>query len=429
MTNQNFLPEVKTQYEQLPYPPVNPQDEHTRLQRTWLEDLPMMNHYCYRGRQRFGGGFRVLVAGGGTGDATIFLAEQLRGSGAEIVHLDLSQASIAIAQERARIRKLDNIHWVQDSLLNLPTLGLGGFDYINCVGVLHHLADPDAGLRALSSALKDGGAIALMLYGAIGRTGVYHMQRLLRLANAGCDEAGKIAHAKEVLAALPPSNWYRMAGDLYNDHDTDAGIYDSLLHSQDRAYTVGEIFEWLEDRHGYTLAFSDVHRGRFPYRPEMTLGLKASKMRARLAGMTLRDRYAMSELLVGDLTRHNLYLTRGESGAAPYGDADYIPFYFHEPMDGRALESVFAPKNGQPTILHHEFLGMTAPVDAGKYAGKVLRHIDGNRTFQEIFDLVRADPACRAAAPGNAALFADFRDTYDTLNAIERLLLRHVSCR
>ena len=427
MNKENYLPDVKAQYEHLPYPPVNPLDEHTRLQRTWLEDLPMINHYCFAGKQTFGEGFRVLVAGGGTGDATIFLAEQLRATNAEIVHLDLSAASIALAQQRARIRKLTNIRWVQDSILDLPELDLGYFDYINCSGVLHHLADPDAGLRALKSVLAPQGAIALMVYGAIGRTGVYHMQQLLRLSNQGCGEADKIAQAREVLQALPPGNWYRRAGDLYNDNDTDAGIFDSLLHSQDRAYTVEEIHAWLGDTHGFTIELSDVGRGRYPYLPELTLGLEARRLRARLPAMSERARHAMSELLIGDITRHTMYLTPGPQSKAPYGDADYIPFYFHEPLDPRGLEQMFAPKNGQPTLLRHPHLGMTAAVDAGRYSGQVLGLIDGRRSFGEIFDQIRA--RTRGAAPDNATLFADFAATYGLLNAIERLLLRHVSCR
>jgi ubiquinone/menaquinone biosynthesis C-methylase UbiE len=425
MNNQNYLPDVKAQYEHLPYPPVDPQDERRRLQRTWLDDLPMINHYCFRGKQSFRNGFRVLVAGGGTGDATIFLAEQLRSTDAEIVHVDLSAASIAIARERARIRGLDNIRWVNDSLLNLGSLGLGAFDYINCVGVLHHLADPDAGLRALRSVLKPDGGMGLMLYGSVGRTGVYHLQQLLRLANGGCGEAEKIGQAKEVLRELPPGNWYRLAGDLYGDHKMgDAGIYDSLLHSQDRAYTVTEIFEWMQDQHGMQLEFSDVQRGRFPYLPGLTLAADARLLRQRLPSMSVRARYAMSELLVGDLTRHNFYATPGLQ-AAPFGDPDYVPMYFHEQLDPVALEAMFAPKNG-PTILRHPFLGMSAAVDAGRYSGKILRHIDGRRSFGQIFDLVRASPGC--AGVGDAALFADFRPTWELLNAIERILLRHVSC-
>lgn len=66
----------------------------------------MINHYCFAGQQDFRNGWRVLVAGGGT--ATIYLAEQLRATDAEIVHLDLSAASIAIARRRAEIRRLQH---------------------------------------------------------------------------------------------------------------------------------------------------------------------------------------------------------------------------------------------------------------------------------------------------------------------------------
>jgi SAM-dependent methyltransferase len=427
MKNQNYLPKVKAQYEELPYPPCDPRDEYKRLQRTWLESLPMINHYCFQGRQSFADHFRVLVAGGGTGDATIFLAEQLKSTNAQIVHLDLSEASIAIARERARIRKLSNIVWVQDSLLSLPELSLGKFDYINCVGVLHHLTDPDAGLRALRSVLKPDGALGLMVYGEIGRTGVYQMQRLLRLANQGCDEALKISNAKEVLAALPPSNWFGLAGELYYDRNNgDAGIYDLLLHSQDRAYTASQIGEWIVDQHGLHVIFSDVHRGRFPYLPHMTLGPDAHGMRARLPAMSERERQSMSELLIGDLILHSFYVTADAGAIAPYGQLDYVPFFYHEPLDAGTLQAMFAPKPG-PTRLQHQFLGLTVDVDAGRYSGKILGLVDGKRSFGDIFSLLRADPA-NGPLPDDAALFADLRPVYDTLNAIERLLLRHVSC-
>ncbi|MEP6971540.1 MAG: class I SAM-dependent methyltransferase, partial [Betaproteobacteria bacterium] len=244
----NHLPDVKNQYEALPYPARDPADEAQRLILSWLDDLPMINHYCFAGRQSFGNGFRVLVAGGGTGDGTIFLAEQLRFTDAQIVHLDISGASLAIAQQRATLRKLSNITFLQDSLLSLPQLGLAPFDYINCSGVLHHLSDPDAGFRALRSVLKPDGAIGLMVYASAGRTGVYQMQALMRMVNgAELDGQRKIANTRDLLASLPQSNWFKRAeADLYHDHkQDDAGLYDLLLHSQDRAYSVDDLFDWL----------------------------------------------------------------------------------------------------------------------------------------------------------------------------------------
>src|SRR5690242_12167958 len=102
---------VREQYEAFPYPERNPEDEKQRLMHTWGDYLAQVNHYCFRGRVAFAEPIRVLVAGGGTGDATVFIAEQLRGTGSEIVHLDFSRQSAAIARRRAGIRGLDNVRW------------------------------------------------------------------------------------------------------------------------------------------------------------------------------------------------------------------------------------------------------------------------------------------------------------------------------
>lgn len=435
---ENFLPEVKSQYESLPYPPCNPEDDHKRLARTWLDDLPMINHYCFRGRRSFGGRFRALVAGGGTGDATIFLAEQLRHTDAQVVHLDISEASLAIAKRRAEIRQLSNITWLHDSLLNLPQLGLDKFDYINCSGVLHHLADPDQGFKALKGVLAEGGAMGLMVYASTGRTGVYQMQSLMRMANgitAGekPSEQRKIANTRDLLDSLPSSNWFNLARHLYGDVNLgDAGVYDLLLHSQDRAYSVGELFDWLGNEadlapqgHGYHLSFSDVQRGRSPYLPHMVLGGKPPRMASELRRMPRRRQHEMAELMIGNIVTHSFYLTPDANCAAPYGDASYVPFYYHERLTGDVLARVFASNGGRPFLLQHQHSSVSITVDPGKYGARIVRLIDGQRSFDEIFNQIRASITGSATSPDNTALFADFAESYEVLNALERLLLTH----
>lgn len=438
MTN-NYLPEVRKQYEALPYPPCDPEDDRSRLARTWLEDLPMINHYCFAGKQSFQNNFRVLVAGGGTGDATIFLAEQLRAlkaENAQVVHLDMSQASIEIAQRRAEIRGLTNITWVQDSLLNLPARAteLGRFDYINCSGVLHHLADPDLGLKALLSVLriddKLPGAIGMMVYGAVGRLGVYQIQRLMCMINDKSDATvqdmkRKITNTRDLLACLPSTNWFMRGEELHHDHkDGDAGIYDLLLHSQDRAYTVSELYDWLCS-YGMHLNFSDVQRGRAPYLPHMVLGLQPPVMLPMLRKLPLRQQHEMAELMIGNLITHSLYLTQSENCAAPYGDGLYIPFFYHEPITGESAAQAFSSNQGKPFMLKHQHSGVSLTVNPGRYGPQLLRLIDGQKSFQEIFDAFRTAWRGQAIAPDNSALFADFADCYETLNALELILLRH----
>jgi SAM-dependent methyltransferase len=62
------------------------------------------------------------VAGGGTGSALLYLAEQLRHTDAQLVYLDFSWRSLEIARERANIRGLNNIRWVHNSIENIGSI-------------------------------------------------------------------------------------------------------------------------------------------------------------------------------------------------------------------------------------------------------------------------------------------------------------------
>ena len=144
------LAEVQEHYQDYPYPFRDPNQEKERLLAICGEFLGELNHFLYKGKENFNNNFRCLIAGGGTGDSTIYLAEQLKDKkNAEIIYLDFSKPSMEVAQKRAEVRGLKNIKWINDSILNIPNLKLGKFNYINCTGVLHHLANPDEGLKNL----------------------------------------------------------------------------------------------------------------------------------------------------------------------------------------------------------------------------------------------------------------------------------------
>src|SRR5258708_2740165 len=150
MTNHPTDAAVRDQYEALPYPARDPRDEAKRLVIGSPSHVLEIDHYVFGGRRDWSRPFRALFAGGGTGDGRIMLAQQLADLGcpAELVHLEPSAAAQRMAAARAERRGLA-LRCVGGSLLDLPTLDLGPFDYIDCCGVLHHLADPAAGLRAL----------------------------------------------------------------------------------------------------------------------------------------------------------------------------------------------------------------------------------------------------------------------------------------
>ncbi|MEJ2015629.1 MAG: class I SAM-dependent methyltransferase [Limibacillus sp.] len=155
--------QVRLQYEDYPYPSRDPAEEKQRLIEGSPSHLLEVDHYLFAGRADFAGDFQVLVAGGGTGDAAIMLAQQLadrtpKGArGGQVTYLDLAGKTRAIAQARALARGLTNIRFITGSLLDVADLAPGPYDYIDCCGVLHHLPEPEAG-RAGAQAV--GGAAA-----------------------------------------------------------------------------------------------------------------------------------------------------------------------------------------------------------------------------------------------------------------------------
>ena len=271
-----YLPEVRNQYEALPYPERNPEDERGRLLQTIEDRLELINHYCFNGMHDFTSRFRCLVAGAGTGDAVIHLAEQLKHTANEIVYLDMSTASMEVAKERARIRGLGNITWINDSILNIPEMNLGTFDYINCSGVLHHLEDRTEGLQTLASVLDEEGAMSIMVYGRHARSPVYQMQELMRLVNDGIDDVQqKVDNTKKVLDCLPDTNMYMRLDSMLNASTSDmkvriygdAEVYDLFLHSQDNPFSIPEIYQWLDSCNLNLLAFPSPPGVKYKFEP------------------------------------------------------------------------------------------------------------------------------------------------------------------
>lgn len=125
---------TRDQYESYPYPPERP--ERSRRPGVVLQSpshLIEMNHHIWGGRRNFCDEkepFRILVAGGGTGEKTLQLARQIADMNAmaSIVHLDISEASIAIAKRRAETLGLEqHVRFVRGSILNVKSLDIGPF--------------------------------------------------------------------------------------------------------------------------------------------------------------------------------------------------------------------------------------------------------------------------------------------------------------
>ncbi|MEI6986256.1 MAG: class I SAM-dependent methyltransferase [Rhodospirillaceae bacterium] len=380
---------LRAQYEAHPYPARNPADEDRRLVSGSPSHLDQLNHYVFGGRLDFTAPLRVLVAGGGTGDAAIMLAQQCSDVGlpVSITYLDLSDAARRIALSRAARRGLTSITFHQGSLLELQDArlsGLGPFDYIDCCGVIHHLENPAAGLRALISVLAPGGGIGLMVYAPYGRSGVYPLQEALRTLTAGlvCDES--LGLARRLLHHLPPGNGFRNNPRLGDHTVSDAGLFDLLLHSRDRAYTVPELAALVED---CGLSITGLIE---PASYEPSSYVRDPRILKRLEALPWLERAAWAEQVGGVLSKHIAYLVRPHDAAGSVARLDYpgpdhpkiVPVL--RDFDGAAMGRDIPPG----AVLDVELPGVTLALPLPRLAGPILARIDGRTTLGEIFEQV-----------------------------------------
>lgn len=404
---------VQSQYEQFPYPERIPADEAKRLVIGSPSHLPEVEHYVFGGQRDPSAPLRALVAGGGTGDATIMLAQALaeRGRSDQVTHLDLSAASIEVARARAAVRALTNIRFLLGSLLDVAHAAPGPWDYIDCCGVLHHLHEPEQGLRALVSELAPHGGIGLMLYGELGRTGIYHVRDMLRLiAPAGrCQDAERLSVAKQLLAELPRTSWLHRNGQI-RDHVAggDPGIFDLFLHARDRAFDVRQVLALLAASGMRLMSFVE------PYRYDPSFFVREPDVSRLIKTLGVEDRAVFAELWAGSLKKHVLYAVRENNDVQlPSLDRDAVPVLTFVSAAAAARNM---PSGGTITV---ETDGMSLELEVPMLASKIVALCDGTRTVFEIFTALGA-----AGGLDWEAFVGQFTELYRVMNGINQMLLR-----
>lgn len=386
-------------YERHPYPPAV--DDLEDYRRKW-DDRRRRAELCLlwpsepEREDR-----RILVAGCGTTQAA---KHALRWPAAQVTGIDLSAEGVAFHAQMKAKYGLANLEVRQLPLERAGELG-EGFDEIVCTGVLHHLPDPDAGLRALRSVLAPGGALQLMVYAPYGRAGVYMIQDYCRRLGVE-PTAVEVRDLITSLRALPPDHplvpLLRKAPDLL----TREGLADTLLNPLDRAYSAPQLLDLL-DRCG--LKFGRWQR-QAPYLPHCG-GPAATPHGPRLMRLPAREQYAALELFRGVMVRHTAVAYRDDDPAEPWtidfeGEAwlDYAPVRLPDTIAVR--ENL--PPGASAVLINrtHTFTDIYLPI--GPQQEQLFAGVDGTRTIRQI-----------AGKPGN---FAAARDLFQQLGRYDQVV-------
>ena len=376
---------VRNFYERYPYPrPVESLDKYR--QRWQDEQRRRADYRLFWPARAYREDHSILIAGCGTSQAA---KHAIRWPAAQVTGIDFSATSVRHTEKLKQKYKLKNLQVHQLPIERVNDLGTS-FDQIVCTGVLHHLADPDAGLKALREVLNPDGAVHLMVYAPYGRTGIYMLQEFARRIGIQATD-GEIRDLVAALSALPPGhpleNLLREAPDFRQE----AALADALLHPQDRAYSVPQLFDFIEKA---GLAFGRWVK-QAPYSPHCGV-IAGLPQASRIARLPLAEQYAAVELFRGTMLRHSAVLYRndhpgGQQMVSFSGDAwpDYVPIR----MSDTICVEERLPAGAAAVLINrtHTYTDLFMPIDSTEK--QWVDAIDGSRAIVDIVNKTLPNPS------------------------------------
>jgi SAM-dependent methyltransferase len=305
-------PLVSAFYDRFPYP-GDPVQDGPPPGYNWRWSLDDIHSFCRGERCPALEGMSILDAGCGTGVSTDYLAHL--NPGTDILAVDISAGALAVARERLNrsgAHQQARVRLEQRSLLDLSAEG--PFDHINSVGVLHHLAEPLAGLRALAPLLVSGGTLHLFLYADAGRWEIHRIHRALALLGASGDAEG-LKLGRALLAELPEENRLRQRHEQRWAIDTapDANFADMYLHPQETSYDLRSLWDFLAAAGFRFLGFSN------PEQWDLSRVLQGDLLE-RAQNLSQTERWLLMEALDPEISHFEFFVSNEELSPCSWGD-------------------------------------------------------------------------------------------------------------
>ncbi|NMG06519.1 class I SAM-dependent methyltransferase [Brasilonema sp. UFV-L1] len=303
-TSNTISSAVAKLYNTYPFPP-DPLLDEPPPGYNWRWNWQTAYNFC-TGRKPEQENIRLLDAGCGTGAGTEYLVHL--NPHAQVVGIDLSAGAIAVARERCQRSGANGVEFHNISLYDVEQIP-GQFDYINCVGVLHHLPDPIKGIQALASKLAPGGLIHIFVYAELGRWEITLMQKAIALLQGDRrgDYQDGVKVGRQIFANLPENNrLLKREKERWSlENQRDGYFADMYVHPQEIDYNIDTLFELIDASGLEFIGFSNPQYWEL----ERLIGQQPDLME-RAANLSDRQRYRLTELLDPDLSHYEFFLGR-----------------------------------------------------------------------------------------------------------------------
>ena len=240
----NISKKVRGQYEENPYPRwrytnITPKNNF----------LSILNNNIYPNKintNTHNLKIDVLVAGCGTGQQ---LVSKTSYENSRILAVDLSLSSLAFAKRKMQELNHSNVEFLHGDILNLKNLNRK-FSVIECVGVLHHLKDPEEGLKILLSILEPNGYLKLGLYSEFARKHIVETRQFIKKKNIESNILN-IRRIRETIKNDKKNTSFQKLNYNYDFYST-SNVRDLIFHVQEHRYTLPLIIKLLRK---YNLKF------------------------------------------------------------------------------------------------------------------------------------------------------------------------------
>lgn len=222
---------------------------------------------------------------------------------AEVLGTDISERALEVCSADVNAMDVQNLTLSVQDLDGDPRDVLSGYyDYIICTGVLHHLQDPQNGLRMLARALKSTGMMRLMVYNRAHHQRTEAVQQLIERVSQGASDQLRLA--RELLLGVGPMDqgWLREFREL-----PDVELADAFCHPRQVSYRFHEVLT--------ALSVEQLHIVQ-PYHPRghqsWALNFRSKTLQERFEALPMEDRLeTAAELLAEFGPMFDFYVAHG----------------------------------------------------------------------------------------------------------------------
>ncbi|MGD1806566.1 class I SAM-dependent methyltransferase [Dapis sp. BLCC M126] len=309
---------VEGLYDTFPFPP-DPLVDEAPPGYNWRWSWPVAYSFC-SGQKPKKQDIRILDAGCGTGSSTDYLVHL--NSQASVVGIDLSSGALQVAKERCSRSGASRVELHHLSIYDVGKLE-GEFDFINCVGVLHHLPDPIRGIQNLALKLAPGGIMHIFVYAELGRWEISLMQQAIAILQG--NERGNykdgVNIGRQLFASLPENNRlvkYEQQRWAF-ENQRDECFADMYVHPQEIDYNIDTLFELIQASGLEFLGFSNSE-----YWDIKRLLGKSPELTERAIDLNDQERYRLIELLDPQISHYEFFLGRPPLQKVDWSDDRFL---------------------------------------------------------------------------------------------------------